>query len=257
MIAGEIAAAAVFNMVVAAPLAFTSTVLMTVRSLDSLRRAVRMFSELCLGGTAVGAFWVLLTTAAAARAAAADGGGGSGGVSGGGGGGGAALGSIAHLATAQLGYAFGQFACQWRQKSGGPLRVALHAARTACTCWTAIVAAEAAAPEAAAPRTHLVTACARLRPPRRRLGLSGGVGADLLARRRPEAPPALPVLDALRPRPVRRRGPPPARLAPAPRRRSPPTAPAPCALATASAPQPLRQRRRGRAAVHDGRLARR
>ena len=146
VIAGEIAAAAVFNMVVAAPLAFTSTVLMTVRSLDSLRRAVRMFSELCLGGTAVGAFWVLLTTAAAARAAAADGGGGSGGVSGGGGGG-AALGSIAHLATAQLGYAFGQFACQWRQKSGGPLRVALHAARTACTCWTAIVAAEAAAPE--------------------------------------------------------------------------------------------------------------
>ena len=44
VIAGEIAAAAVFNMVVAAPLAFTSTVLMTVRSLDSLRRAVRMFS---------------------------------------------------------------------------------------------------------------------------------------------------------------------------------------------------------------------
>ena len=93
VIAGEIAAAAVFNMVVAAPLAFTSTVLMTVRSLDSLRRAVRMFSELCLGGTAVGAFWVLLTTAAAARAAAADGGGGSGGVSGGGGGG-AALGRL-------------------------------------------------------------------------------------------------------------------------------------------------------------------
>jgi malonate transporter len=66
-----IVTAAVLNMLVSAPLAFTSTVLMSVSRLELLEQAAALLSDLCSVGSALAACWTIPTAAAAARGLAA------------------------------------------------------------------------------------------------------------------------------------------------------------------------------------------
>ena len=66
-----IVTAAVLNMLVSAPLAFTSTVLMSISRLELLEQAAALLSDLCAVGSALAACWIIPTAAAAARGLAA------------------------------------------------------------------------------------------------------------------------------------------------------------------------------------------
>lgn len=179
-----IASAAVLNMVVSAPLSFTSTVLMTVSRLDLLEQAVAMISDVCCIGSAIGAAWVLLCASSAAagiarRSQSADArirgsvlltatGGGRLGMSGSmagmssassvdgdavevgeAGPGASRLLVIAHLAAAQLLFALSHLWCQTTDRKAGaraawPLYLLVHTGRTACAAWTVLFAIQAA-----------------------------------------------------------------------------------------------------------------